>query len=657
MTAMISSGEGQKSKIAVLWHQRGLAGKMSLVISALMVVYHLLFISGGLAHLGIRIMISTHASISLAFMLVIIFLTTPAKKGTARDTLPWYDVVLIFMGIAGAGYFFAFSDLALTHLQLAQSTMTETVLFVLLLIASFEASRRLIGWALPVVALFFISHALFTKYFPGILSGRSFSINRLTLSFYLGDSGIFGIPMIVAATIVAAFIIFAEMLRQSGAADFFLKLAMSLFGHMRGGPAKIAVFASALFATISGTVAGNVAATGSVTIPLMKSTGYQPHFAAAVEAVASKGGQITPPVMGSVAFLMAQMTGIGYLAVCIAAALPALLYFTAVFFQVDFEAAKTGMKGLPREQIPPVKKTIKEGWHYIVPLVALIILLVIIKYEAEMAALYSLVVLGLIMVFRKEARIGPARLLTACEDAAKLICIAGIACAMAGVVIGSLMGTGLGVTFSAQLLYLSGGNLLLLLGLTAIACYVLGMGMSSIAIYVILAIMVAPALVKMGVPLEAAHLFVIYWGNVAFITPPVCVAAYVAASIANASPMRTGWQAVRLAIVTFIVPFIFVYEPALIMIGEPAQIALATITSIGGVIVLAAGLEGYFFQPANWLERSALLIGGLLLVFPGWVTDLIGIGLVSPVMVRQLLAAQSARRAAATGSKTAANPD
>jgi len=654
---MISSVEGQESKIAVLWHQRGIAGKMSLVISAIMVVYHLLFISGTLARLGIYIMITAHAGLSLCFMLVIIFLTTPARRETTRKNLPWYDVVLILMSVAGAGYFFAFFDLASMHVELGEPTMLETALFVLLLIATCEAARRLIGWVLPVVALFFVSHALFTEYFPGILSGRSFSINRLTTTFYLGDSGIFGIPMIVAATIVAAFIIFAEMLRQSGAADFFLKLAMSLFGQVRGGPAKIAVFASALFATLSGTISGNVAATGSVTIPLMKSTGYKPHFAAAVEAVASKGGQLTPPIMGSVAFIMAEMTGIGYLAVCIAAAFPALLYFTAIFFQVDFEAAKTGMKGVPREQIPSLKKTMMEGWHYIVPLIALIVMIALIKYEPQMAALYSLVILGLIMVFRKEARIGPARLLTACESAAKLICIAGIACALAGVVIGSLMGTGLGVTFSAQLLYLSGGSLVVLLGLTALACYIMGMGMSSIAIYIILAILVAPALVEMGVPLEAAHLFVIYWGNVAFITPPVCIAAYVAASIAKASPMRTGWQAVRLGIVTFIVPFIFVYDPALIMIGEPARIVLAVITSIGGVIMLAAGLEGYVFKPANWIERAVLLAGGLLLVFPGWTTDLIGIGIVSPVALRQVMAVRATRQAQAAGSKTATTSD
>lgn len=464
------------------------------------------------------------------------------------------------------------------------------------------------------------------------------------MNFYLGPGGIFGIPIGVAATTVVVFIAFAELLRQSGAANFFLKLAMSLFGTVRGGPAKIAVFASALFATISGSPTANVAATGSVTIPLMKSTGYKPHFAASVEAVASKGGQITPPIMGAVAFLMAEMTGIGYLSVCVAAALPALLYFTAVFFQVDFEAARTGMKGLPQEQIPSPKKTLKQGWYYVVPLLALIVLIMQLKYEPEMAAIYSIVVLAVVTSFRQSTRLVPARLVSATVETARSVCITGIACAMAGVIIGSLMGTGFGVTFSAELLRLSGGNLPLLLVLTALACYILGMGTGSVAIYVILAALVAPALIERGVPLMAAHLFIIYWGNIAFISPPVAIAVYVAAGIAGSDPMQTGWQAVRLAIVSFVVPFMFVYDPVLIMIGAPLEIAISTITSIIGVITLAAGLEGCLWRTTNWLERIGLLLGGFLLLFPDWRTDIIGIVMSLFIFLYQWRAVRAAKR-------------
>lgn len=649
MTTSESRGVTGQPTVAALWHKRSLTGKITLVVAAVMVIYHLLYVSQALGHLGIYIMTPSHRAASLGFMLVITFLTTRWKKG-AQKKLSWFDILLILMSLVGTGYHALFYRVVLNHLQGGYATVADTVFFWLLLVAILEAGRRLMGWIFPAIAMLFIVHALFTSYFPGILGGRSFSMERLTRVFYLGDTGIFGTAMGVASTIIVAFIAFADLLRYSGAADLFLKLAMSLFGTVRGGPAKIAVFASALFATISGSPSANVAGTGSITIPLMKSVGYQPHFAAAVEAVASKGGQITPPVMGAVAFLMAELTGIGYLKVVIVAALPALLYFLAVYFQVDFRAAKQGMRGLSREQIPSFRKTMKEGWHYPVPLIALVVLMFQMKYQADMAAVYAILVLAAVTAFRRESRLDPPKLLQSFESTAKAMCTAGIACAMAGVVMGSLAGTGFGVTFSARLVSLAGGNLLVLLLLTAVACYVLGMGVSSIPIYIILATLVAPAMTKMGVPVEAAHLFVIYWGNIAFISPPVAVAVFVAASIANCDPMQAGWQAVRLAIVSFVVPFMFVYDPVLILIGTPLKIVLATVTSIIGVIALGAGLEGYLYRSTGWLERAGLLLGGFLLLFPDWRADMAGIGIAAAILLRQMTAVRIARRQELAGN-------
>jgi TRAP transporter 4TM/12TM fusion protein len=370
----------------------------------------------------------------------------------------------------------------------------------------------------------------------------------------------------------------------------------------------------------------------------MKSTGYSPVFAGAVEAVASNGGAITPPVMGVVAFLMAQMTGISYGAICLAAALPAILYYLAIYWQVDFRAAKSNLPSLPRDQLPSVRKTIKHGWPYIIPLVTLIVLIMIVEYSPEMSAIYSILLLAVVSAFRKETRLNLYRLITSFESAVKLISVVAVACALAGIVLGSLMGTGLGVKFSSMLYFLSGGNMYILLGLTAIACYVMGMGMGSISLYLILSALVAPALIKTGVSVMAAHLFVIYWGNISYISPPVCVSAFVAAGIANADPMKVGWQAVRLGIVSLVIPFMFIFEPTLLMIGTPAEIALTVFTSICGVILLAAGLEGYLFKSVSWWERVGLIAGGMLILYPGWINALIGAVLIVPILFYQIRA-------------------
>jgi TRAP transporter 4TM/12TM fusion protein len=502
----------------------------------------------------------------------------------------------------------------------------------------------MLGWALPAVVIFFVIHALFTEHFPGILFGRAPSLERLTGDIYLGLGGIFGYPVWIAGTVVITFILFSQLLIESGAGHFFLNLALSLVGGLRGGPAKVAVVASSFFATLSGSPTANVVATGSITIPLMKNTGYPPHFAAAVEAVASKGGQLTPPIMGAVIFLMVEATGFSYLDIAIAAALPAFLYYFAIFLQVDFRAARTGLRGLSRAELPSLKQTLKEGWQYLIPLVTLVCLIAYRRHSPQEAALYSMVVLWIVSLFRRESRLGPSRIINGFKSGASTTLYAAIPCALAGVILASLSTTGLGLRFSGQVINLAGGNLAVLVGLAAISSFILGMGMTSIAIYIILAVLIAPSLVEMGVHILAAHLFIVFWGNISFITPPVAIAAFAAAGIAGADPMKTGWQASRLGIVSFLIPFMFVWNPNLILVGSLGEILLTAVTAIIGVALLASGVEGYMpGGKINWVVRALLLSGAILLLLPSWETDIIGLAVVLPIVLQRIRTAREAK--------------
>ncbi len=623
------------------------AGK---VVATVMALYHLAYVSGFFhyVHLYSMNQLQPHKGLSLALMLLFVFLAFPARKGTARKGLPWYDILLMLTGVITSGYYFFFHELAMSHYYIAMTTTYEMVFMFALLLVMVEAGRRVIGWPMPLIAAFFVSYALFSESFPGFLQAQSMGVGFIVETFYLSHYGIFGMVMGVLSTIVMMFIIFAALLAHTGAARFFINLALSVVGGTRGGPAKAAVAASAIMATMSGTISGNVAATGSITIPLMKNSGYQPHFAAAVEAVASKGGQITPPVMGSVAFIMAEFLGITYLEVAIAAAVPAALYFISVFTQVDLEAAKMGLKGLPREEIPSFRKTLKDGWHFLVPIVALVVLIVVLKRSVAMAGFYAVVVLFVVSMLRKESRLGPAKLVAAFYDFGKTVVIAGIAIALAGPILASLDVTGLGTKIATELVIFAGASRFLLLGVAALACFIFGMGMTSTGIYLVLVVLIAPSLVHTGVDPMAAHLFVIYWGNVSFITPPVAIGAYVAAAIAKADPMKTGWAACRLGIVSFIIPFIFAYDPALLLIGSPGEIAIAVVSAIVGVLSLAAGVEGWLLRSANWLERGLIIIGGTLLIIPGWNTDLIGLAVIALVLVYHLNRGAASRKSPLT---------
>ena len=616
---------------------QGVKAQFVSLIAITMALYNLLYFSHAFEKMGIYILAASHAAANVGFILVLVFLLAPIKKGIPRDKIPWYDSLFAFFSALGTGYFFFMGRGMIMRDALPDIFMMDLLMGSLTIVLLLEASRRVVGVAMPIIAIFFILETMFSNYIPGLFQGRGFSWGSIVKQLYIWDAGIFGIPMYVASTIVIAFIIFSNFLQHSGAGKFIIDVAFSLFGRFKGGPAKVAVVASALFGTISGSTSANVAGTGVFTIPMMKQVGYKPHFAGAVEAVASNGGQIMPPVMGAVAFIMCEFLQISYISVCIAALLPAILYFLALLIMVHLEALKEGLRGLPREMLPSFKKTMLSGWFYLIPILVLVFFLAFFRYSPEFAVLYALGSLFLVGLFKKGS-ILRLRKITDCLKSSGLAMLeVGTACATAGIIMGCIGLSGLGQKLSMGLLSLSGGSLPILLVVTAIAAFILGMGMTSIPIYIMLVILVAPALIQMGVLPLAAHLFVFYWGLVSFITPPVCIAAFVAAAIAQSKPFQTGWQATKLGIASFIIPFFFVYSPALLLKGPPWEIVQAVITSILGIVALSASVAGYGLKNLNIWERLLLFGAAMLLIHVGWKTDLIGFLLMGIVALNQII--------------------
>ncbi len=635
--------------LAKWWSSKDVPAKIGAILGIALLLYDILIIGGILPLIGYNVLIQPYRGLNLAVFIAITYLMFPPKKNKKRSRLVFaIDMLLLLMGFIPGMYYFLFYDTVLDHLMTASVTLPEMIFFGCLVISLLEGGRRTVGLPMVIVVCFFLFHAFFSKIFPGILYSRTIPFNRLVHALYLDTGGVFGIPTGVASTTIIVFSVFAGLLIFSGGGEFFIDFALSALGIVRGGPAKAAIVASAAFGTLSGSVASNVAATGSVTIPLMKKTGYETNFSGAVEAVASNGGQLMPPIMGAVAFVMAEMTGFKYVEICFAALLPAILYYLALFSQVDLEAVRLGLKGIPKDQAPSFWKTLKNGWQYLVPIIALIIFLAVLRYTPEKSAMLSIVVLILISQIKKDSRLNIARIITSLDDTAKGLCTVVLACAMASLIMGSLNSTGVGVRLAMGLVRFSGGHLLFLALLVAVCCFIMGMGLGTITIYLTLSVLVAPAMIELGVPRIAAHLFILYWGLVSFITPPVCIAAFVAASISGGSPMKTGLIASRLGIVTYVVPFMFIYNPVLVMIGEPMEIILAVITSIIGVLFLSAGLVGYLYVEKagkiSWIERILLLAAGVALIAPGTLTDIAGIAVAALICLFRFIRYREKKR-------------
>ncbi|MFH0822765.1 MAG: TRAP transporter permease [Pseudomonadota bacterium] len=575
-------------------------------------------------------------SIHLALGLAMIFLLYPVRRGpTSQTAPPLLDIVLALAGLSAGLYHVVFYEQLLGRTGI--NTATDYVVAAAAVLLVMEACRRIVGWPMVLVAGSFLAYALWGNYLPGLFSHRGSSLERVLEHSYLGLEGIMGIPLGVSATLIFVYLLFAQFLEKTGIRAFFIDIAMAITGWSPGGPAKAAVVSSAFEGTISGSSIANTAGSGSFTIPMMKKLGYRPEFAAAVEASASTGGQIMPPVMGAAAFIMVEFLNMPYGDIVKAAAIPAVLYFTGVFLMVHFEAVREGLKGLPRADLPRLSDVVLRQGYLIIPLV-LIIWLMDSGTGPAKAAVWSIALAWGLGALKKPTRMGPREVLQTMSDAAVQALPVIATCATAGIIVGVVTLTGIGLKLSANMVDLAGNSLAAALFMTMLASLVLGMGIPTTATYVVLATMAAPALQNLGVEPIAAHLFVFYFGVVADITPPVALAVYTAAAIAGSDPWKAGIEAVKLSLGAFLIPYIFAVSPVMVLVGAtPLLIIQMLITAIGGMAALSAAVAGFWTVRLSAIERLALLGGGLMLVDPGQLTDLIGIAIVGAVYLRQKL--------------------
>jgi len=619
-------------------------------------------------------------SIHLAFILVLAFLLFPFRRGRRRRgtastavSVPWHDVLLAAAGAAAGLYIFW--DYQAIVLRAGIPSTTDYVLAFATILLVLEASRRIVGLPMVLLSAVFLLYAYFGPRLPGIFAHKGYALTDIAEYMYLTTEGIFGIPLGVSSTYIFLFILLGAYLEQAGIISFFSDLAMSVVGHTKGGPAKVAVFSSGLLGMVNGSAIANVVTTGAFTIPLMKRTGFKAHFAGAVEATASMGGQIMPPVMGAVAFIMSETLGIPYIEIGKAAAIPAVLYFLGVGVMIHFEAGRTGLRGLPRNELPRLGNVLAKRWYLLVPLTALVYLL-LAGYTPMFAGFYGIVLtIALIMLqalwevhpgaaarasimagaaasgfliyrygilgvpalhgflagvcfLRRETRRTLFELVKSLQNGARSALGVAIACAVIGLVVGVATMTGFGVKLSSAITSLAHGSMFLTLVFTMVSSLVLGMGLPTIPTYIITSTMAAPALATYGVPPLVAHMFVFYFGLLADLTPPVALAAFAGAGIAKADPTKTAFSAVRLALAGFLVPFIFVYDNSLMLLDTTALRAVGiTLSALAGIVLLGAGAIGYFVTRAKFHERVVFVAAALCLIIPGAVTDTIGLGL------------------------------
>ena len=577
-------------------------------------------------------------TIHLGFAFTFLFLTRPLIiKGTGR--LQWLNCVIDGAFLAGGvitTVYLAVNDVKVAA-HLGQNIPHEFWFGVILTIVVMEGTRRVVGWSLPIVTLFFLAYALYGQYLPGNFGHRPYSLDRIVGQFYLSTEGVFGVAISVSAGFLFMFLVFATFLRETGGGEFFTRVATALFGRAAGGPAKIAVIASGFFGSISGSAVSNVVGTGSFTIPLMKKVGYRPQFAGAVEAVASTGGVIMPPVMGATAFIMAEILQVPYSTVIRVAIIPALLYYMSLFMMVHFEARRVGLRGLTRKELPDLKETIRTLGHLAVPLVVLVLLIIWMPNSPSLAGALGTIFLVVVSMLRKTTRMSLDRIFYTIVDSARAALDVALTCGCVGIVIGVVMLTGLGTKLAALVMTISGGSLIVITLLTALASIILGMGLPITPAYLILVITVAPVLEQLGFLPLAIHMFMLYFGAISFITPPVALAAYAGAGVAGANSFSTGFTAFRLGLAGYLVPFAFIFNPSLITMGTPGDVILSIITASAGVITLASGSIGYALGQLNPLQRLLMIVSAPLMIVPGFTTDMIGFAIAGTVVLTQWL--------------------
>lgn len=569
----------------------------------------------------------------MAFIMFIGFLVFPAKKGTQKvNYMPWYDIILT---VLGTGSFLYFTFQANEIVSRFKINTPEVIIGIIGILCLAELCRRSVGLPILCVAGALLVYALIWGSTNPSFWAR---ITEYVRVLFYSKEGILSTPVNVCSKFIVMFIIFGAFLERTGIADFFIKISNSLVGRFSGGPAKVAVVASALEGMVSGSSVANTVGSGAVTIPLMKKTGYKPEFAAAAEASASTGGQIMPPIMGAAAFLMAETVGTSYSNIVVKAILPAVLYFAGVFITVHLEAKKEGLRGLTKEELPRLKPLLKQT-YLLLPLILLIYLVATSTRSIAYAAAIAIVVAIIVSMFNKEHRITPKRLLEALAAGGQGMITVAAACGVAGIIAGIIGVTGLAYMLFNGIVTLAGNKVIIALFLTMLCCIVLGMGVPTTANYCIMAATCAPILVQMGVPMIAAHFFVFYFGIVADLTPPVALAAYAGAAIAGANPMKTAVTSTKLAIGAFIVPYVFALNPTMLFINVTSvwEVILICITSFVGIFAVSAALEGYFLKKMAWYERIISVAGGLLLIYPGLLTDLIGLFLALVVALLQII--------------------
>ena len=582
-------------------------------------------------------------SLFVGIVIILSFLVYPAKKGsTKKNHIPIYDIVLMVLG-AGAYFYFVINFKTIIG-HATRISQLEVIVGIIGILVLAETCRRVVGIPILCVATVFIGYA----FYSGLGAGRAFPqvLKSIVYNLFYTTSGVIGTPIGVCSTYIALFILFGAFLEATGISEFFIQLANSLAGASTGGPAKVAVISSALCGMVSGSSVGNTVTTGSVTIPLMKKTGFKGEFAGAVEAAASTGGQIMPPIMGAAAFLMAEMVGVQYSEIAMRAIFPALLYFTGIFITVHLEAKRLGLKGIAKEDLPKfVPLFIRQG-YLLIPLVTLVAM-VMMGYTMSRSAVIATLLAILVSIPNKSTRMNPTRFVNALETGGKNTLSVAVACGIAGIIAGVVTMTGLGQILISAIVSVAGDRVIIALFLTMLTCIVLGMGVPTTANYIIMATTCAPILVNgMGINKIAANMFVFYFGIVADITPPVALAAYAGSAIAKSNPMKTALNASRLAIAAFIVPYIFAFNPAMLFIdADVVQVVIIIVTSLVGLTGVAGGLEGYMVTNMNPIQRILAVVGGLCLIIPGTVTDLAGIAIVGASVVWQL--ADKKKRAAA----------
>ena len=562
--------------------------------------------------------------IHLGFVLALFFLGEMMVKDASLPR-KLFSLVMLVGGILGAGYFVVIDDNMQDRLGLI---ITPDIVVGLILIAViFVAAQRCVGNAMVIVTLVFIAYGFLGPIFPGFLGHQGLSLKRFINLVCVTSDGIWGTPIYASALYIVLFVILGAVLQETGVGDYLTDLATSAFGKYRGGPAKVAVVASGFFGSISGSPVANVIGTGTFTIPLMKKNGFAPEYAGAVEAAASTGGQIMPPIMGATAFIIAEMLGVPYFEIVTAAVIPAILYYVALMVAVDMEAMKKGLRGVPVSDLPKIKDLVKRI-YLIAPLVFLVIALGVFQIPIARTGFWTIIITIVIALVDSKVKLTKERWKAMFISAAKGVIPVAVACAMAGIISGVIVGSGIGFKLSSSLIDLANGHMIILLVLTMVVCLIMGMGVPTTAAYLVLAILVAPALTQMGLNPKAAHLFIFYFGIISAVTPPVALAAYAGAGLAKCSPTKTGYIAFKLAISGFVLPYMFVYNNELLMMGTWYNVLLAICSSVIGVYCLSGVVEGVVFKWAIpiW-ERAILLAAALMLIKPGIVTDLMGIGI------------------------------